>query len=249
MSHPSLQQVLETLFVERTPQSLELCLNHPAFSEFQDAHSFKIPHEELVQAFIHTSFAHEYKIPHQEQLEFLGDSVLQLILTDELYHRFPQEKEGRLSKLRSQAVNEKSLAMMGRALGLQELILVGKGEFKRRLFEQDTAVADSFEALLAQVYRFQGLEFARAWVLKIVEMHLPETYELSSLETFDVKSRLQEMSLAKYKKLPVYTSESSGTSFEVRLWINDKLVGSGLYPSKKIGEKELASFAIKEDLI
>ena len=249
MSHPHFHSLLQTLLEERNPNLLNDCLLHPDFEAFKLQHHLVINKEELVKAFIHTSFSHEYQIPHQEQLEFLGDSVLQLILTDELYKRFPEEKEGRLSKLRSSVVNEASLAIIGRGLGLDKLIFVGKGEFKRKLFEQDATIADTVEALLAQVYRFQGLEFARKWFLGLLESYIPMAFEMNALESFDAKSKLQEATLAKYKKLPVYTSEPHENGFEVKLWINDKLLGSGVFSSKKMGEKELASQALKQDLI
>ncbi len=249
MSHPHFHSLLQTLLEERNPEVLNHCFLHPDFETFKKTHYLTIPKEELVKAFIHTSFSHEYQIPHQEQLEFLGDSVLQLILTDELYHRFPDEKEGSLSKRRSSLVNESSLAKIARSIKLDQLILVGKGEFKRKLFEQDATIADTFEALLAQVYRFQGLEFARLWVLALFKAYRSDAFDMNALEQFDAKSKLQEASLGKYKKLPLYTSLPVEGGFEVKLWVNDILLGSGIYPSKKTGEKELASLALKQNLI
>lgn len=199
--------------------------------------------------FTHTSFSHEYRARHQEQLEFLGDSVLQLILTEELYRRYPQEKEGKLSKLRSSLVNEMVLSKIAGYLKLNELILVGKGEFKKALHEQDMVLADTFEALLGQVYQHQGFEFTKNLTLGWINTVIPRAFDFEGLSDFDAKSKLQERSLAKFKKLPRYQSTPKGEKFEVELWINEELLARGVFSSKKIGEKELASDVLKKGLI
>lgn len=244
MSQPRLHAALESA-LESRDQIPEL-FQHADFQAFSQEHGLEIPLNDLSLAFIHKSFSHEFNVSHQEQLEFLGDAVLQLILTDELYAKFPSEKEGHLSKLRSAIVNEKSLATLARGLKLNELLLVGKGEYKKRLFEQDTVLADTFEALLAQIYRFHGLDFTKALFLSWLHKFIPGVFEANFLDHFDAKSKLQEKVLAKYKKLPRYTSENVGDEFEIGLWINDELSASGVFPSKKQGEKELAQLVLKK---
>lgn len=238
--------ILELFLESKNPQHYSMLLSGNDLTSFCEKHSLKIPAEDLIQAFTHKSFSHEFQSAHQEQLEFLGDAVLQLILTEELYRRYPDEKEGHLSKLRSALVNEKSLSTMATALGLQNLILVGKGEFRKKLFEQSVVLADTFEALLAQIYRFHGLEFTKTLLLGWINTFIPNAFSENFLDDFDAKSKLQEKVLAKYKKLPRYTSESRGENFEITLWINDEVKGSGIFPSKKTGEKELASDALKK---
>jgi ribonuclease III len=249
MSHPRMQKMLSALFEHKDLSLLKGCQEHPDYLAFQTLHELKLPQDELLMAFTHTSFFHEFNSPHQEQLEFLGDAVLQLILTEELYRLYPEEKEGRLSQLRSAIVNEKSLALIASHLKLGELLLVGRGEFNKRLFEQDALLADTLEALLAQIYRHHGLEFTKRLFFKWLHDCLPQALEWSFLQGFDVKSKLQELSLGKYKKLPRYTSESIGEKFEIKLWVNDHLVASGIFPSKKAGEKELASEVLKKKII
>jgi len=249
MSQPRLHQVLTNLFDSKDISLFTECLLHEDYGTFMNKHGLNFPRKELVQAFIHTSFSHEFNVPHQEKLEFLGDSVLQFILTEELFKKFPNAKEGQLSKIRSSLVNEKILAQMARGLGLNELILVGKGEFKKNLFEQSSVLADSFEALLAQVYQFQGLEFTKSLLLTWINKFVPGGFEEDFLEQFDVKSKLQEKVLAKYKKVPRYTSENKGDEFQITLWIDDAPVTSGIFSSKKIGEKELASEILKKGII
>lgn len=246
MSRPQLHQQLNELYASKDSALLIQTLLHEDFQDFMNKHSLKMPLKELSQAFTHTSFSHEFNVPHQEQLEFLGDSVLQLILTDELYRRFPEEKEGKLSKLRSAIVNEKVLATIAQGLGLNELIIVGKGEYKKGLFEQPTVLADTFEALLAQVYRHLGLDFTKSLFLAWLNQFVPTAFDASFLDDFDAKSKLQEKVLARYKKLPRYTAEQKGEEFEITLWINDEISAQGVFSSKKIGERELASDVLKK---
>lgn len=249
MSLTRLQEMLQSLYGERSEELLQNCLRHPDFTDFRENQGIKVPLENLVIAFTHTSFAHEYQVPHQETIEFLGDAVLQLLVTEELYRLYSHEKEGRLSKLRSSIVNEKTLAGLARGLKLDELILVGKGEYKKGHHQQDTILSDTFEALLGQMYLFQGFEETRAIFHKWLGLHAPSVLEISQLEEFDAKSKVQEASLSRFKKLPRYTAEARGTNFEVKLWINDELLAEGEFTSKKGGEKALAQEVLKKNLI
>ncbi len=240
---------MQTLYETKDPAILDKVTGHDDFREFLRFHQLQVPLPDLVQAFTHTSFSHEFHLPHQEQLEFLGDSVLQLIITSELFRRFPQEKEGHLSKLRSSIVNERSLAHIATSLGLPRLVLVGRGEFKKKLYEHEALLADTLEALLGQIYQHQGFEFTRGLFLVWLSKFSPDAFAADALKGFDSKSMLQEAVLAKYKKLPRYTAESRGDKFEITLWINDEVRGRGVYPSKRTGEKELAQEALKKNLI
>ena len=249
MSRPRLHQHLCSVFETKAPAELAELFNHPDFDLFRERFSLSMPKLELAQAFTHTSFSHEFNVPHQEQLEFLGDSVLQFILTEELYRRFPNEKEGQLSKLRSALVNENSLSLMARKLGINELLIVGKGEFKKKLFEEAPVLADTFEALLAQIYRHQGMDFTRKLYLGWLNEFIPTAFHENFLDQFDAKSKLQEKVLARYKKLPRYSSENVGDQFSVTLWVNDEALAQGVFSSKKAGEKELAQEVLKKGLI
>lgn len=247
MSRPRLHENLCALFEHKNSANLTALFSDEVFTDFMKSHGIRDGKEEFVQAFIHKSFSHEYEVAHQEQLEFLGDAVLQLILSDELYRRFPQEAEGRLSKLRSSIVNEKSLATLARSLKLNEMIIVGKGEFKKNLFDQDAVLADTFEAMLAVIYRKNGLAFSAKLVESWLDQYLPGVFE-NDLESFDWKSKLQEATLAKFKSLPKYTSSDAGQEFLIELWVEGKKIAEGIFPSKKKGEKELAESAIKKGL-
>ena len=249
MSRPRLHEELNELFHSKENSQLASVLLHDDFQSFMTKFELKITLKDFSKVFTHTSFSHEFNVPHQEQLEFLGDSVLQLILTDELYRRFPEEKEGKLSKSRSAVVNEKILSHVATSLGLMDLIIVGKGEFAKKLYQHPAVLADTFEALLGQVYRYHGLEFTKTLMLGWLNEFVPNAFESNFLDDFDAKSKLQERVLAKYKKLPRYSAEQVGEEFEVSLWINEELSGRGIFSSKKIGEKNLASEVLKKGLI
>jgi ribonuclease III len=247
MSRPRIHDLLKEIF--ETKELVESLFEHEDLERFATEHALKIPLKNLAVVFTHKSFSHEFNVPHQEQLEFLGDAVLQLILTDELYKKFSHLQEGHLSKLRAALVNEQSLANIAKGLYLNELIIVGKGEFKKRLMEQDAVLADTLEALLAQIYRFQGLEFARLKFLSWLHEFIPSAFEENFLDQFDAKSKLQEKVLARFKKLPRYTAVEKGDGFEITLWINDQEVAKDIFSSKKNGEKELAKRVLDKELV
>ena len=249
MSRPRLHDSLIKLYESRDPAVLNECLNHQEFTDFLKHHELTVPIDKLVSAFTHTSFHHEYQAPHQELLEFLGDSVLQLIITEELLKLHPLEKEGRLSKMRSSIVNEDVLAKLALHLGLNQLLLVGKGEFRKGLHLNSSTLADTMEALISQIYQYHGFEKTRDIVLKWIREYSSSLFDLSALEDFDSKSRLQELSLAKYKQLPTYKSEDLGGRFKVSVWIKDEIIAQGEFHSKKNGERELAREIINKKLI
>lgn len=240
MSQTRLHQQLQKLFSERNSQNLAACLSHPDFGSFLEKHALTFPADDLVLTLTHTSFAHEYQVPHQELSEFFGDAVVQLIVTAELMKLYPVEKEGRLSRLRSFIVNEKTLSQVASYLGLETLLLVGKGEYKKELHLQETVLADSIEALMSAVYNHMGLARASEIFLHWLRETSPDIFQMENLETYDAKSKLQEATLAKYKTLPRYSADTLSDGFLVKVLVNDEVVAEGIYHSKKIGERELA---------
>ncbi|MBA2405706.1 MAG: hypothetical protein H0V66_13095 [Bdellovibrionales bacterium] len=245
MSRPRLHEQMLQLFSERNLPNLKVCLEHPDYLSFLTQHELSVPPQEFVLAFTHTSFAHEYEVPHQELSEFFGDAVVQLIVTSELMRLYPKETEGKLSKLRSSIVNENTLAKVGTYLKLQDLILVGRGEYKKELHLQDAVISDTLEAIVAKIYIHHGIEFATARFLSWLELSVPDAFKMDNLETFDAKSKLQEASLAKYKTLPRYSADTLTEGFLVKLWVNESVIAEGVYTSKKIGERELARQALE----
>jgi ribonuclease-3 len=140
--------------------------------------------------------------PNNERLEFLGDSVLNLLLSERLYREFPIASEGDLSRLRARLVSEEPLADLATAMQLGELLLLGSGELKTGGFRRQSILADAFEALCGALYLDGGLEAVRAKVGPMFEARIAALPEPSTLK--DAKTRLQEHLQANGRALPVY---------------------------------------------
>ena len=215
--------------------------------------------ESIIEAFIHKSFTHENKLarPHNERLEFLGDSVLQLIVSQMLYTKFLEMNEGKLSKLRSSLVNEQALSKLATVLGLGSFILMGKGEAKEKGHEKSSLLANTFEAYLGALYRSKNLEFCFQFLENVFDTYESTVGEkfLSSqrLDSFDYKTKLQELVMKKYQKSPDYQSklvkQGGKEAFEVSLFIDDKLIKTTTHISKKKAIKNLAKDVFENKLI
>jgi ribonuclease-3 len=140
--------------------------------------------------------------PNNERLEFLGDSVLNLLLSERLYREFPMASEGDLSRLRARLVSEEPLAEIATTMQLGELLLLGSGELKTGGFRRQSILADAFEALCGALYLDGGLEAVRAKVGPLFEARIAALPEPSTLK--DAKTRLQEHLQANGRALPVY---------------------------------------------
>ena len=161
-------------------------------------------------ALTHSSHANEQEGDgDNERLEFLGDAVLELCISEEGYRRFPHAPEGQLTRIRSQLVKEKSLAAIARSLDLHRHILLGKGEELQGGRDRDALLADAFEALMGAVFLDGGFAAARKSILHIFGDKWPEAEMLP--ETKDYKSRLQEITQETHRERPQYVlAQSSG---------------------------------------
>lgn len=139
---------------------------------------------------------------HNERLEFLGDSVLGLIITTELYRRIPRASEGYLSRLRASLVNENTLAILSAGLGLGDFLRLGQGELKSGGFRRKSILADALEALIGCIYLEQGITEAERFVLHIYRDLLNQLPTEDDLK--DPKSRLQEYLQSRGYELPSY---------------------------------------------
>ena len=207
----------------------------------------------ILEALTHKSFAHESKtdLPNNERLEFLGDSVLQLIVTEELMKRLGDQPEGKLSKLRSHIVNENSLSMIGQHLCLDHYILLGRGELKAQGQKKPSILANTLEAILGAMYLEKGIECCREFILNqlnaLEAKENKEFFSVNSIEDFDAKSRLQELSQKIFGKLPNYQSrELEDGQFEVSCSINGELMGKKIGPSKKQLMQDIARDIIQK---
>lgn len=161
----------------------------------------------LIQALTHTSHANEKGCLHNERLEFLGDAVLELAVSHELFQKFPEAQEGHLTKMRSAMVREAALAQVAKRIGLGDCILLGKGEEVQGGREKNSVLSDAMEAVLGAIYLDGGLDPARTCVNFLFEGLWP-----SPPETFrpkDFKSLLQEATQRIWKARPSYALGSS----------------------------------------
>lgn len=211
--------------------------------------------ELLFEAFTHKSFAHEQKmeLKNNERLEFLGDSVLQLVVSEKLLLDNPETKEGKLSKLRSSIVNEKSLSTLARHCKLNQLLILGRGELREKGHEKDSLLANCFESYLGAVYLTHGLDRSKEVCLEIFDSyaeHKSDLFKLSAVNDFDAKSRLQEKTMKLYKEHPKYVStefeRDKERLFHIELHLKDKKLGELEHRSKKKGMQELAKIVLKE---
>ena len=202
-------------------------------------------------ALTHPSVAHEQgmAVQHNQRLEFLGDSVLQLVLTSELYGKFPSLGEGPLTKARAQMVNRRTLANRGRRLGLGEHLILGRGEDSSGGRERPSALADTFEALLGAIFLDGGFEAARDFVLRQFREEFGELEVIPNLE--NPKGELQEILQSNSTEAPQYQLESvSGPDhdrlFESAVYHRGVELGRGKGKSKKDSESQAALAALDQ---
>ncbi|HIU63518.1 MAG TPA: ribonuclease III [Candidatus Avacidaminococcus intestinavium] len=205
----------------------------------------------LSTALTHTSYAHESKeIPkpaHSERLEFLGDSVLGLVVSTYMYRRFPKMDEGELTKLRAHLVCEASLAKHARKVGLGKYILLGKGELISGGRERASILADAFESVIGAYYLDQGLEKVNDYILNLMQEELLMMAKHGLC--YDYKTRLQEMVQKDGIVEIVYqlmdaTGPDHDKIFETAVLINGKVNGQGSGKSKKEAEQHAAKQAL-----
>ncbi|MDO5722029.1 MAG: ribonuclease III [Actinomycetaceae bacterium] len=202
--------------------------------------------ELAVTALTHRSFAFENGgLPHNERLEFLGDSVLSIIVTEKLFRTYPHVSEASLSRMRGAIVSERTLAQAARNLDLGSFILLGRGENLTGGRERDSILCDTFEALIGATYLSFGLETTRS----IVEHHLNEPLlNAQELElSADYKTTLQEYCSQYELGEPVYTDEGFGPDHErvfvATVSVGDLVVGAGRASSKKQAKSLAAGVA------
>jgi ribonuclease III len=211
---------------------------------------FKEPRH-LQTALIHRSFASEqgkHFAVDNETLEFLGDAVLDLSVSYALFHRFPNLREGDLTRLRAALVNEGHLAVMAQGIGLGEHLLLGRGEEASRGRQKSSILASGYEAVLGAVFLDGGYEPAAAMIERQFDPWL--SAEQQSL-FIDSKSRLQELLQEKYNEAPVYILENEeGPAhrklFTVSVRFRDVVLASGSAGSKKEAEQRAAALALEQ---
>jgi len=215
-------------------------------AHLQEALGVQIDPELLVLALTHRSFAHEAGgIPTNERLEFLGDAVLGLVVTEHLYRSHGLVSEGELAKMRAATVSQRALAAAARRMGLGRYILLGKGELGTGGREKDSILSDTLEAVLGAIYLTHGLESTREVVHRLLENTLEAAAGLGA--GLDWKTSVQELAARLGMGAPVYEVEGTGPDherrFTARLVLSGVEWGRGHGTSKKVAEQQAAELA------
>ncbi|MBE6958522.1 MAG: ribonuclease III [Ruminococcaceae bacterium] len=203
----------------------------------------------LQNALCHSSYANERwhdSLKSNERLEFLGDSVLGMVVADHLYRTFPNRPEGELTRMRADMVCEKSLAVVANQLELGKHLMLGRGEELSGGRGRDSILADAVESVIAACYLDGGMDAGVQFIKKFILVNVPVT----KLQNADYKTALQE--LVQQKKNQVLSYRLIGESgpdhdkeFRVELTLNDEVVGVGIGSSKKRAEQAAAREALQ----
>ena len=201
----------------------------------------------LTTALTHPSFGSDHHVAHYQRLEFLGDAVLELVVSEYLYRSLPDVPEGTLTRMRAHAVREEALFQAARRLELGRLVRLSVGEERTGGREKPSILADVAEAVFAAVYLDGGLEAARRAILA----SLGELLDMRSLsDCLDEKSRLQE-AMQKRGAMPRYEFVSCegpahAPTFHYRVWEGETLLGEGEGASKQLAQQAAAKNALQK---
>ncbi|OFY99373.1 MAG: ribonuclease III [Bdellovibrionales bacterium GWC1_52_8] len=208
----------------------------------------------LLQSLTHTSYGYEYlqdetvAMRDNERLEFLGDAILDLVVSDILLEAFPNANEGQLSKMRAAVVNERTLAGVAKSVGLQDFVRLGKGEAASKGNEKPSILSSTLEALIAAVYLDGGFNAVYPVVRHLFAPLFIEERDLMAF--YDHKTQLQEMVQARWKVTPSYhllrtEGPDHAKTFEVEVRISGKRLATATGNSKKEAEQNAAKNAIQ----
>lgn len=206
----------------------------------------------LKTALTHTSYANEnreLRLRHNQRLEFLGDSVLSILVSDYIYKNYPWLPEGQLTKIRATVVCEKTLASCAGPMGVGDMLYLGKGEALTGGRRRSSVLADAFEAILGAVYLDGGMEAAKNYLLPILVPRIKEAAK--QIGTQDHKTTLQELvQKTPGKKIEYHIVDERGPDhnriYEVEVTINKEVMGHGVGHSKKEAEQMAAKQAIEQ---
>jgi len=222
------------------------------FDKLQDKLGIKFKSVDLLrQSVVHRSYLNEnpdFKLDHNERLEFLGDAVLELVVTDNLYDNYPNP-EGELTNWRSSLVNSKMLSSRAHKLNLNEYLYLSRGETKDEGKAREIILADAFEALIGSVYLDQGYEVAKDFIYKYILTELPKILENNLY--MDPKSKLQESTQEKFSLTPNYKvlkewGPDHDRKFCIGVYLESMQIGEGEGSSKQQAQVTAAEKALQE---
>ncbi|MDO8435972.1 MAG: ribonuclease III [bacterium] len=217
------------------------------FTTLEKKFNFNFKNKELLtQAFCHRSYLNEkpnFNLENNERLEFLGDAVLELIVTEELYQKYPKKPEGELTNWRAALVNAKMLGDLAREIGLNDYLLLSKGESKEMGKARQYILANTFEALIGSIYLDQGYKVCEDFIKKYLIKKLPEIIKKELFR--DAKSSFQEEAQEREGITPTYrvlkeSGPDHAKNFVIGVFLNSELVAQGEGSSKQEAEEQAA---------
>ncbi len=221
-------------------------------SKLEENIGVKFKNEELLtQAIVHRSYINEhpeFKLDHNERLEFLGDAVLELIVTEYLYNKFPNP-EGDLTNWRASLVNGSNLAIISKKIGVDDFLMMSKGESKDSNSKaRQYILANAIEAIIGAIYLDSGLKIVKKFITDFILSGLEEI--IAQKLYIDAKSSFQEKSQEKMGITPIYkVLESTGPDhakvFNIGVYLDKELVATGTGTSKQEAQTEAAKKALK----
>ena len=206
----------------------------------------------LEQALVHRSYLNEdsaFPLSSNERLEFLGDSLLGLVIAEKLYTEFPELSEGEMTKLRAALVRRETLARLASSLGLGDYLYLGRGEEASGGRSRQSILAGALEAVVGAVLVDRGFARAKKFVLRLFDGEIDRAVRDEEMVVHDHKSRLQEFTQAQHQVTPVYrTIKEEGPDhakqFTVEVIVSGSVIGVGRGTSKRIAEMEAAKAAL-----
>ena len=224
----------------------------PLLGELSKVLAYDFKDKDLIKtAITHTSFANEARgrVDHNERLEFLGDSVLSLSVSEFIYKTYPKLPEGSMTKLRAGVVSEFTLAKIAKSMGLGKYLRLGKGEQINGGRHRDSILADAFEAIIAAIYLDGGLEPAKEFVIRQLADSIKSLSKSDG--SWDSKTLLQELLQVSNKadiryEIIAEDGPDHNKSFTAQISNNGKIIGTGQGKSKKEAEQMAAYNALKK---
>ena len=222
------------------------------FPSLEKKLSLKFKNKDLLtQAFVHRSYLNEnpdFHLHHNERLEFLGDAVLELVVTEELYLSYPKKSEGELTNWRAALVNSKILSRIAKESSFSDFLLLSKGQSKETGKARRYILANAFEAIIGAIYLDQGYEVSKKFIKKYLMKELPNIIEKGLY--IDAKSRFQEQAQDKEGVTPTYKvlkewGPDHAKSFIIGVYLEKELIAKGEGSSKQEAEEQAAKNALE----
>jgi ribonuclease-3 len=205
----------------------------------------------LQQAFCHKSYHKENpEFEHNEKLEFLGDAVIDVVVSDLLMQKYSEDQEGSLSRKRASIVNEERLFELAKKKEMDRYLLIGEREFKNNLHKNSRIIASVFEAVVGAIYKDSGFEVAYEWIESNFRQTIEEAFSEHDFEK-DYKTRFQEWVQEEHKKTPRYvvinqTGPDHARLFEMEVFVGEESWGRASGSSKKSAAQNAAEQALRK---